>query len=227
MRRKIASTISSIILGFISWAIPKYIEVNNVITQENSNWLLVSTYIGIFIATCILIWGFWPSLRKIFSKNKNANNIISNLYTEISLACHIWKNAYIFYYPDRFAKRDGQQYLDVWEKMEKTAIHIYSEQEWLKYRPLFDQVIIDVINKLKELINLFSDSIDPQFKMQVYETCEQLRLERNVYLGTPNLIELFGDKNQAFNVRFSAIIRCLSSLDREAQKISAKNRPKD
>lgn len=67
MRRKIISIASAVFVGFISWAVPKYLEVNNVITQENSYWLLYAIYIGIFIIVCILIWGFWPNVKQIFS----------------------------------------------------------------------------------------------------------------------------------------------------------------
>lgn len=71
MRRKIAATASGIFVGFLAWAIPEYLEVNGVITQDNSYWLLVSIGIGAFIAVCILMWGFWLEGKRIW------NSIIS------------------------------------------------------------------------------------------------------------------------------------------------------
>jgi hypothetical protein len=214
-----AATGFSIALFFLQW----YLQETHQMTPATIQWIWYA-FIA-FVVASIGLWIYWI-VNSIWNKNRKSPTI-SYIYNQISLACHIWKNAYILYYPDRFGKRDGQQYLDVWEKMEKIGNHIYSEQEWLKYRPLFDQVVVEVTNKLLELMKLFPDSIEEQFKMQVYQTIEQLKLERNMYLRTPNLIGLFGDKDQAFNVRFLAVIRCLSSLDREAQKISARNRPKN
>jgi hypothetical protein len=221
VRRKFVSFVVSCFVILFSWAIPKYLEVNNVITQQNSYWLLYSVFIGIFFVACVLIYGYWPEIKKKIW----GDALTSNLYNQISLACHIWKNAYLFYYPGHF-HRGERQYLDVWELMGKTGNHIYSEQEWLKYRPLFDQVLVEVINKLLEVIKLFPDSIDESFKMQVYQTIEQLKLERDVYLQTPSLIGLFTDKDQAFNVRFLEVIRVLAALSRDADKIYLKNRPK-
>ncbi|MGB8707470.1 MAG: hypothetical protein WCD72_05915 [Dehalococcoidia bacterium] len=156
--------------------------------------------------------------------------LLEQVYSQISGACHIWKNAYILYYPGHFSEGGGQ-YLDVWEHMEKTGKHVYSEQEWLKYRPLFDQVVIEVTDKLLELMKLFSDSIEQQFKMRIYQTIAQLKVERDVYLITPTLIiSLYDrdkDKDQAFKARFSGVIRYLATLSREADKISARNRPKN
>lgn len=193
------------------------------------------------LGVLLLLIPGWPFIKNIRVQKRpirlylkaevNPIPLLEQVYSQISGACHIWKNAYIFYYPDRFAKRDGDQYLDIWEKMEKTGNHIYSEQEWLKYKPLFDQVVIEVSDKLLELMKLFSDSIEQQFKMRIYQIINQLKGERNVYLITPTLIiplyDRAKDKDQAFKARFSGVIRCLATLSREADKISARNRPKN
>lgn len=186
------------------------------ITQENSYLLLYGSLVLVIIAIVLGIWGLWPEVKRLFWKvlGKNAGNItVCSIFGEFGLACHIWKNVYLFQYgEDARLDKDGKKYLDVWEAMQTTAQHTYSEGEYRRYIPLFDTVIIEVINKLSELLKLFADSIEEQFKMQVYQTIEQLKIERDMYLCTPGLIELFGDKDQAFNVRFLEVIRCLSGV---------------
>ncbi len=65
MRRKISSGVIAALSALLSWAIPKYLEINNMITQENSYWLLCSIYIGVLVIICVLIWGFWPAIKRI------------------------------------------------------------------------------------------------------------------------------------------------------------------
>lgn len=62
MPRKIVSTVIAVFVALATWAIPKYLEVNNVITQQNSYWLLNTVYIGAFIVVCVLLWGYWKNL---------------------------------------------------------------------------------------------------------------------------------------------------------------------
>ena len=116
-------------------------------------------------------------------------------------------------------ERDGSEYLDIWEKMEKTGKHIYSEPEWRKYLPLFDVAINNLIIKFQSIIMMYSDAIDSQFKTLLIRTMRQLETERFVYLSFPSISSLFQDKNQAFNVRFSEVIRQLSYLSRKADEM--------
>jgi hypothetical protein len=138
---------------------------------------------------------------------------------EISLTCHYWKNQYIILYPGRFMDRDGSEYLDVWEMMEKTGKHIYSELEWRKYLPLFDEVIKDLIIKFQSIVMTYSDAIDSQFKTLLIRTMRQLETERFAYLSFPIISNFDQDKNQAFNVRFLEVIRPLSYLSRKADEM--------
>ena len=141
------------------------------------------------------------------------------VYLEISLKCHYWKNQYLILYPGRFMERDGSEYLDIWEKMEKTGKHIYSEPEWRKYLPLFDEAINNLIIKFQSIIMMYPDAIAPQFKTLLIRAMRQLETERFAYLSFPSISILFQDKNQAFNVRFLEVIRQLSYLSRKADEM--------
>ena len=141
------------------------------------------------------------------------------VYLEISLTCHSWKNRYIYLYPDRFMERDGSEYLDIREKMAKTGKHVYSDTEWRKYLPLFDEEIRELIMKFQNIIMMYSDAITTELKTLLIRTIRQLEIERFAYLSFPIISILHKDKNQAFNVRFSEVIRQLSYLSRKADEI--------
>ena len=165
----------------------------------------------------------WRKIVKsklLLNNDSNTSGEYKNeVYLEISLTCHSWKNQYIFLYPSGFAERDGSEYLDIWEKMEKTKAHTYSESEWLKYLPLFDETIKNLIIKFQSIIMMYSDAIDSQFKTLLIRTMRQLKTERFAYLSFLNISSLFQDKNQSFNVRFSEVIRQLSYLSRKADEM--------
>jgi hypothetical protein len=72
MRRKISGSIIAVIIAFISWAIPKYMDVKNMITPDNAIWLLRGTIIGLIVAGVVLIWGFWSNVKRILQ-------IVSNI----------------------------------------------------------------------------------------------------------------------------------------------------
>jgi hypothetical protein len=141
------------------------------------------------------------------------------VYVEISLTCHYWKGEYLVLYPGNFAEGDGKDYLDVWDKMERTGKHPYSEEEWNRYRPLFDAAIKGVIEKLQMLLIMYSDAIAPQFKTHMIRAMRQLETERFAYVQFPSLSALLENKDQAFKVRFSEVIRCLSNLSRKADEM--------
>ena len=66
MRKAIISYISTLIIVFISWAIPYYFQVNEMITPENSHWLLYGSYIGAFIIVCLVLrWGNWNMVKRM------------------------------------------------------------------------------------------------------------------------------------------------------------------
>ena len=66
MRKKIAGAISGV-SAIIIYLIQRYVEINNMITPENSYLLLWG--IGILAAICVvlLVWGFWKQILQILS----------------------------------------------------------------------------------------------------------------------------------------------------------------
>jgi hypothetical protein len=120
--------------------------------------------------------------------------------------------------------KDDTEYLDIWEKMEKTGGHMYSENEWKKYLPLFREAINGLIIKFQSIIMMYSDAIIPEFKSILIRTIRQLETDQYTYLSFPEILDIFEDKDRAFNIRFSEVIKNLSYLARKADEMSERNK---
>lgn len=185
----------------------------NIISHSISG-TLVFVGIGLTIIGIILLG------ISLFRALPEESSITPKAYQEIGMACHLWKLDWQLYPEHREGAQNGGKYLDVWDWM-KTKEHPYSVENWLKYRPLFDEPITKVNNKLSEIIRLFPNSIDEHFKMEVYSAIRQLKSERDFYLGTINLISILNltDMRRMLDARFDGVIDCLAKLSRKADKI--------
>lgn len=151
---------------------------------------------------------------------KTMNEYSAEACLEVSLTCHSWKNAYMCLYPGGFMERNGIIYIDIWEKMEKTAKHKYSEAEWERYLLLFDQIIIQTIDKLKDILKMYSDGIPTELKIDIIRTARQMEAERFAYLTLKS--SPFHDFDIAFQSRFLEMVRHLGSLSRKADSLKLK-----
>ncbi len=51
------------------------------ITPENSYWLLIGSIVGVILLVLVLIWGFWPEVKRIpFKKTKKLQGNKTNSY---------------------------------------------------------------------------------------------------------------------------------------------------
>jgi hypothetical protein len=168
------------------------------------------------IGFILMALGFLLFIISIFIK-KTKDSILPSVYMEISMTCHIWKSMYFFsHYPEHSVRAKGEKNLDVWEGMRKQN-HPYTDENWVRYRPLFVDVINRVNSKLVEILSIFSTSIDDEFKADLYSTIEQLKVEQRAYLLIPELLLLVpSTKEQMLNSRFEGVIDCLAEIDRKA-----------
>lgn len=65
MRKKVVVAAGSVVVIILSWAIPYYLEVNQMITMANSYWLLVISIGVTFVFGIVLIWAIWPKLKQL------------------------------------------------------------------------------------------------------------------------------------------------------------------
>jgi hypothetical protein len=144
---------------------------------------------------------------------------------EFYLLPHQWKNRYIDLSPGRFDDTRVQT-TDAWAYLVEHASHRYSEEEWTRYRPLFDKAAPDTANRLEGLIATYGDAVGPRIKLQVFRTASSLRNERLAYLYLPKLVEEVPDhKHVFFERRFKDTLLSLMSLSHVADEERTSIRP--
>lgn len=130
------------------------------------------------------------------------------VFLEIALVCHAWRATYAALYPGKFQASTGD-YEDVWDLMIETADHPLSEEEWNKYRPLFDKMIDTVTADLETIVARHGDVIPAPLKTQIIRTNRQLRTEQVAYLT-------FGPTGTSVKSRARGVLRSLANLARVA-----------
>jgi hypothetical protein len=75
MQRKAIAFAGSILSGILSYTIPKCLEVFGVITQD-SFWLPLVIVITVLMFIGVLIWGYFPEIKRVLIKKGGKNKMI-------------------------------------------------------------------------------------------------------------------------------------------------------
>lgn len=179
---------------------------------------LLRTVVGLvgFAAAVIYLSGL------LCGPSEEVLRLRSEVYLNVDLACHSWKGAYITLVPGHFSQY-GEEFGDVWDMLLRVEPPKYSEQAWRYYSPLFGQSAIDVRNELDRLLASYPDVIAPELRMLIEETKIQIETVQLTYQGLPSLLHLTDDNDVFFQVQFQSMIRALSKLSREADRLRHEN----
>jgi hypothetical protein len=143
------------------------------------------------------------------------------VYTEISLACHRWKNAYMSLDPDRF-RADGSKFTDVWEMLEKTPPPSFSAETWKKYQSLFDHYGNSFIERLDQISAANGNLLPEEFRILMIETKRLIEAAQTVYQQLPAIIAIEQmknmDRDKLFQGCLQQMIQALTKLSREADR---------
>lgn len=140
--------------------------------------------------------------------------------TELSLACHSWKNSYFRIDPDlvnRLKKADGD---NIWDKILSASKHKCTEENIMRFKALFVDETINTQKRIDSVIIRYSDVLPQELRVLARNTMEKLRLAP---LGYAYAIKDFSDL-ALFN-QFSQIIEALSKLERPAHKLQHRTNP--
>lgn len=143
-------------------------------------------------------------------------------YTDISLACHWWKNDYMTLYPGGWAYFSGVTGYDhVWDELRGEPKPEYSSENWARFRPLFGQGIDILRQRLQEAVVTYGDVLAPSVRSNISEIRLQLTLEQSVYSELdPNNFRLrAGDPETFYRVRFESVLQMLENLDDQVQEL--------
>lgn len=176
--------------------------------ESNSAWgaLLALTIMGISALPFVKDF-IWPS------------GLDNTAATALSLACHEWKNAYIFIVcPELGGNLSGYDGDDIWEKMLSASHHKDTPANRARFRPLFNEVAVHTQERIDWVLSRYSDVLPNHLRVLAHDAMTQLRLAPLSYsiLGNPSDQGLFN--------QFHQLINALSKLDRPAHELQTKTK---
>ena len=137
------------------------------------NWDIKSiTAWGSFLALTLMAVSTWP-LVKGFMWPSGLEHVAA---TELSLACHSWKNAYFRIDPDltnRLKKADGNT---IWNKMLSASNHKCTKENLARFYPLFVDEAMNTQKRIDSVIIRYSDVLPDELRVLARQAMEKLSL---------------------------------------------------
>lgn len=150
--------------------------------------------------------------------NTTSAEVKADLMQELSMVCHYWKNAYIDLYPGHFKDvQSPDNPRDVWEVFQMKVKHIYSDEEWSRYLPLYHPGIRDLVSRFDRLASVWGEYLDDDIKHMLLKTTSQLQNQARFYEVTRHPI-VRESANKLFTNVFKDTLRLLGDLSREMDR---------
>lgn len=97
--------------------------------------------------------------------------------------------------------------------MVERAVHRYDIDEWGRYKPLFDEGLLEVSRAIEQILATYGEAVPSKVKLAALRTTQALGVERAGYLTLPSLTGHIPDIDQFFAMRFSEAIRLLRTFE--------------
>ena len=170
---------------------------------------------GSFLALSLLAISAWP-LVKDFIWPAGLEHVAS---TQLSLACHGWKNSYINIDPglmNRISEVKGE---NIWDKILSASNHKCTEENLARFRPLFVGEAISTQRQIDEVIIRYGDVLPSELRVLAQHAMSRLSL-------APFSYTIFGTNpsDQGFYNQFLGVINALSNLERPTQELQNKTK---
>jgi hypothetical protein len=140
------------------------------------------------------------------------------VYYQVDMACHEWKNAYIYLNPDIIKKSEGK-YKHIWETLKNEPAPPYTREAYLRFKPLFELHADLLRKKLDDILKSNSDILPTQFRSLMMKTMMRIEHEQSLYRFTATLIEEAKNKDRLFEIRFHSMVNCIAELSYEADRL--------
>lgn len=168
---------------------------------------------GSLLSLTLMAISAWP-LVKDFIWPSGSEYVAA---TELSLACHSWKNGYFRVDRDllnRISKADGE---NVWEKMLSASRHECTPENLSRFRTLFFDEALNTLNRIDAVIIRYGDVLPEDLRVLAQQAMNQLSLAPFSYTMLGRLDEPYSE--QAFYVQFVQVINALSKLETPAHEL--------
>lgn len=128
---------------------------------------------GTFLVLSIMAISAWPFVKEFVWPSGLEHIAV----TELSLACHGWKNAYIFNVcPEVGCNLDKYKEGDIWDKILAASHHEYSEENWTLFRPLFFEYADQTQRHIDAALLRYSDVLPGDLRVAAHQTKSMLGL---------------------------------------------------
>jgi hypothetical protein len=144
--------------------------------------------------------------------------LLSEVYLDVSLDCHGWKNFFLNVLGDEFPQDESGG--DVWDLLEKHAPK-YSAANYERYRMLFMQGSTVVRARFDRALQLFGHALPYEFQAELVRGARQIQTEARGYLAIPQVLDQvpnFASPDALFQGRFLGTIFVLKSIARDADR---------
>jgi len=171
---------------------------------------------GTFLALILMGVSAWPDVKDSIWPS-GLDHVAA---TQLSLACHGWKNAYIFgVCPElggNLSEREGD---NIWEKILNGSHHENTESNWERFQPLFVQETIRTQKRLDLVLSRYSDVLPSELRVLTQDAMSQLSLSELGYsLARQN------PSKQGLFAQFEQVIHVLSRLERPAHDLQVRTK---
>lgn len=171
---------------------------------------------GAFLALTLMGVSAWP-LVKGFLWPSGLEHVAA---TDLSLACHSWKNSYFLIDPDLTNRIRNVEGENIWDKMLSASNHKCTKENIARFKALFVDETINTQNRIESILIRYSDVLPEDLRVLARHTMVKLSLAP---VGYAFLIVNFSDK--AFFNQFRQVINALSELERPAHELQNRTKP--
>lgn len=136
---------------------------------------------------------------------------------QVRLECHLWKAHFIHLAGHDLPEGTAVQYRDVWDLMMAQWIPVYSQENYQRFAPLFDNAIRDMRARFDRLSVVFSRVLPRDVQRRLERAARQLDFAAASYRWIPARAHI-DDPAVLFAARFKSIIRVLRLIARDADE---------
>lgn len=142
------------------------------------------------------------------------------MYIEVSIAAHRWRQVYLTLNPEResLTRDTGARYASPWQQCQHVGLPHFTHENWVRYRPLFNEEVDIAKQRLQEVMAAYSDELMPETRIAIEATRSELSAVKNVYYWLQRWPE-HPKTDQIFRSLFIEVFRCLEKIDAEARRL--------
>jgi len=169
-----------------------------------------------------LAGSFYPNIDRQEGLRKLVGDfslLRGDVYLEVSLACHRWRNLYMSLGGLWASNQYDGQFADAWEMLEKVRVPTFSMGTWEHYSPLFTQGSDALRVYLDKIETTNANLLPPGFRRLIIESRRTIETQQMAYRIMPEMIERVENKDAFFEAQFRQMVRVISKLCREADKL--------